>query len=317
MRRLILGALVAAVAALSASGTANASAPETLHHGHIGGIVRARGAAAATAQPGGNLLYHGGPVLHTNTTYAIYWVPTGYSVDSTYVSTINGFFTNVAKDSGKTTNVYSSDTQYTDAKGAAAYSATFGGSFVDRHAFPASGCKDRYTPVCLTDAQIRAEITRVMGVKAWKAGPGRIFFMFTPKRVGSCFSGLSNSCSYSNFCAYHGSYGAQANPTLYANQPYAAFVPANCGSGQRPNGGDADSTINVASHEHNESNTDPLGTAWYDSAGFENGDKCAWKFGTVLGSTATGQYNQVIGTGKYYLQQEWSNHSSGCVLTGL
>ena len=27
-------------------------------------------------------------------------------------------------------------------------------------------------------------------------------------------------------------------------------------------------------------------------------------------------YNQVIGTGKYYLQQEWSNKSTNCVLQG-
>jgi hypothetical protein len=312
--RPIMGALVAAVCLLSAAGTAAASAPETLHHGHIGGIVHARGVAAATAKPAGNLLYHGGPVLHTNTTYAIYWVPSGYSVDATYVSTINGFFANVAAASGKTSNVYWSDSQYTDATGKAAYSSAFGGSFVDTHAFPASGCKDRYTSTCLTDAQVKAEITRVMGVKGWTAGPGKIFFMFTPKNVGSCFG---SKCSYSYFCAYHGSYGAAASPTLYANQPYAAFVPSRCDSGQHPNGGDADATINVASHEHNEANTDPLGNAWYDSAGAENGDKCAWTFGAALGSTATGQYNQVIGTGKYFLQREWSNHSSGCVLRGL
>jgi hypothetical protein len=312
--RPIMGALVAAVCLLSVAGTAIASAPETLHHGHISGIVRARGAAAATAKPAGNLLYHGGPVLHTNTTYAIYWVPSGYSVDATYVSTINGFFANVAAASGKTTNVYWSDSQYTDATGKAAYSSTFGGSFVDTHAFPASGCRDKYTTTCLTDAQVQTEITRVMGVKGWKAGPGKIFFMFTPKNVGSCFG---SKCSYSYFCAYHGSYGPSANPTLYANQPYAAFVPRNCDSGQHPNGGDADATINVASHEHNEANTDPLGNAWYDSMGAENGDKCAWTFGAALGSTATGQYNQVIGTGKYFLQREWSNHSSGCVLRGL
>ena len=32
--------------------------------------------------------------------------------------------------------------------------------------------------------------------------------------------------------------------------------------------------------------------------------------------TSFGQYNQAIGTGKYYLQQEWSNRSARCVLTG-
>jgi len=94
-------------------------------------------------------------------------------------------------------------------------------------------------------------------------------------------------------------------------------VPAACDSGQHPNSSDADATINVASHEHNEAITDPLGTAWFDQRGYENGDKCAWNFGTALGGTSGHQYNQAIGSGRYYLQQEWSNQTSRCVLTGL
>jgi hypothetical protein len=72
----------------------------------------------------------------------------------------------------------------------------------------------------------------------------------------------------------------------------------------------------VTSHEHNEAITDEQGSAWYDNQGYENGDKCAWTFGTAQGSTAYGQYNQKIGSGTYYLQREWSNYSGGCVLTG-
>src|SRR5947209_19884140 len=121
-----MGTLVAAVCLLSAAGTAAASAPETLHHGHIGGIVHARGVAAATPRQGGNLLYHGGPVLHTNTTYAIYWVPSGYSVDATYLSTINGFFANVAAASGRTSNVYWMDSQFADSGGGAAFGPAVG-----------------------------------------------------------------------------------------------------------------------------------------------------------------------------------------------
>jgi hypothetical protein len=123
-------------------------------------------------------------------------------------------------------------------------------------------------------------------------------------------------CAFTYYCAYHSSFNSSSGTTLYANQPYAAYVPFACGSGQSPNGDDADSTINVTSHEHNETITDPLGTAWYDSSGAENGDKCAWNFGTALGSNGKGLYNQVIDGHDYYLQQEWSNHSFGCVLTG-
>jgi len=78
----------------------------------------------------------------------------------------------------------------------------------------------------------------------------------------------------------------------------------------------ADATISVVSHEANETITDGLGNAWYDSSGNENGDKCAYNYGTALGSINGGQYNQNIGTGHYEMQQEWSNRSSGCVLTG-
>jgi IPT/TIG domain len=88
-----------------------------------------------------------------------------------------------------------------------------------------------------------------------------------------------------------------------------------CDSYQHPNGDWADAAISIASHEHSESMTDPFGTAWYDGVGNEDGDKCAWNFGTPLGSTTYGKYNQVIANVKYYVQQEWSNASHACALT--
>jgi hypothetical protein len=279
------------------------------------GIVPARplvpGPAPLTASTPANLSYHGGPVMRTNTTYAIYWVPSGYSVSTAYESTINGFFQNVSAASGATTNVYASDTQYSDTTGFIANSSTFGGAAVDTTPFPASGCTDPGgRPVCLTDGQLQSEIASEILRKGWTAGPNKLFFLFTPRNVGSCFSSY---CAYTYFCAYHSYFGSGASITLYANQPYAA-VPG-CDTGQRPNGDDADATINVASHEHNEAITDGQLNAWYDSAsGSENGDNCAWTFGSPLGGSSGTYYNQSISTGRYYLQREWSNASSSCVL---
>ena len=34
--------------------------------------------------------------------------------------------------------------------------------------------------------------------------------------------------------------------------------------------------MNVVSHEEAETVTDPLGTGWYDSSGYENGDECSF-----------------------------------------
>jgi hypothetical protein len=272
--------------------------------------------AASGVRGAGSLTYHGGPVEHGGTTYAIYWVPSGFSVASDYSTLINRFFTDVAADSGKSTNVYYSDTQYSDGAGKIQYSTAFGGSVLDTNPYPASGCTDSVsqTTVCLSDAQIQAEVLRVAGAQGWGNGPNKQFFMFTAKNVGSCSD--STSCAFSQYCAYHSWIGSGASETLYANQPYTDTVPADCDAAAHPNGSEADPTINVVSHEHNETITDPNGNAWYDRAGYENGDKCAWFFGTSIGSTSTGAYNQLINGHPYELQEEYSNARRACILTG-
>jgi hypothetical protein len=251
--------------------------------------------------------------MHTNKTYAIYWIPSGYSVASGYTPLIDRFFTDVAADSGKTSNVYYTATQYYDGTGHVQYSSTFGGSVVDTDALPASGCHDSATSVCVSDAQVQAEVRAVIARQGWTAGPNTEFFMFTARGIGSCYD--SSDCSYTQFCAYHSWTGSGSSVVLYANQPYAGSNP-NCDVGQHPNGNDADATINVTSHEHNETVTDEQGNAWYDLAGYEDGDKCAWTFGSVSGSNGS-EWNQTINGNHYWLQLEYSNSRRGCVQTGL
>ncbi len=299
----LLGALVLVAALVSSSASAvTSSAPKI--SSLIAGVVPVIGGPQSGS---GNLSYHGGPVMATNKTYAIYWIPSGYSVGSGYTSTINQYFGDVAADSGKSTNVYATDTQYSNIQ----YSSTFGGGVTDTNAFPSSGCP-LYGGLskCLTDDQITAEIDKMITAHGWTRNGTTQFFMFTPQNVGSCFdpSG-SQGCAYTAYCAYHG----YANSgTIYANQPYAKH--AGCDEGQYPNGTDADATINVTSHEHNEAITDPQLNAWYDSVGYENGDKCAWTFGAVSGPNG-GEYNQTINGHHYFLQEEWSNNGSACLQT--
>jgi serine protease len=279
--------------------------------------VTARDAhSASTSRGAGNLKYHGGPVEHTNTTYAIYWVPSGYSNQLGYSTVLNQFFTDVGTDSGKTTNVYYTGTQYSDGSGNVQYNSSFGGSYTDTSPLPASGCKDSDTSVCLTDAQEQAEITKDIAAAGWSAGSNKEFFLFTAKGIGSCISSSSSQCAFTYYCAYHSWIGSGSSETLYANMPYADTVPSACGTGQKPNGNDADDTINVTSHEHNETITDENGNAWYDSAGYEDGDKCAWIFGAANGTNGA-EYNQTINGHNYYLQEEYSNRDRTCIQKGL
>ncbi len=304
---------------LSASAVAGASAAPP---GHFRGIVTAHTAAgsalrASRAVPRSgvnNLLYNGGPVMHSDANYAIYWEPSGYSTSSTYKSIVNGYFSNVGSASGATTNVYALTTQYYDGSGNIAYSASTGPSIVDTDPYPASGCTASVP--CLTDAQLQTELSHVISTHALPTGLSTLYFIYTPAGVATCFSSAGTDCSSGgprfDYCAYHSNIGNGTSAVLYAVMPYAGV--SGCSSGEYPNGdAGADSGLNVTSHENIEAITDPLGSAWFDSSGNEIGDKCAWTFGSQLGGSAGSEYNQSIASGSYWLQEEWSNATSSCV----
>ncbi len=311
MKRLLifagLLALAATAALVGSLQSASGSTPQVPKN--IGGVVPVIGKQVGNA--GNPLLYHGGPVMTTNKTYAIYWVPSGYSIASGYDTTINQFFTDVAHDSNMGTNVYAVDTQYSSIQ----YNSTFGGTYTDTTAFPSSGCPIYEGDIneCLTDAQIQTEVDNAIAHNGWTRNGTNMFFVFTPAAVGSCFDSSGSECAYTAYCAYHGTTNSGA---IYANQPYAAH--AGCDEGQYPNGSSnqADPTINVTSHEHNEAITDPQLNAWYDASGSEIGDKCAWNFGPLSGANGS-EYNQTINGHHYFLQMEWSNTNptNQCVQT--
>ena len=313
--------ILAAASIVLGAGVASASPPAPGNEAGPGtdlvNFVPVRGdahAQAARTSSGSNLVYHGGKVLLTNKTVAIYWSPSNaIGSGSSYSSLINQYFGDVAAASGTTGNVYAVETQYFNSTNAhITYNSTFSGAVYDNQPYPASGCSDSVsqTTTCLSDAQLRAEIQRLYSSGAIQADSNTTYFVFTDKNIGSCYS--SSSCAFSQYCAYHSNVALGSTTVQYANQPYADTVTSACDSGYRPNNNDADATINVTSHEHRESINDPLGNAWYDRRGYEGSDKCAWSFGIVAADRA----NQTINGHRYILEQEWSNTVSGCALTG-
>ena len=194
---------------------------------------------------------------------------------------------------------------------------------------------------CVTDQQVQQEISNVVKAKGWPVSNTTEFFMFTAPNIGTCFpatlgvdsgAGVQTQatvplCSFSYFCAYHSAYYDSTVNTgsqiIYSNMPYAAQTngnPLTCDLNEYPNGNPSDPEMSVTSHEHNESITDPFGTGWWDSNpndsayGEENGDMCAWDFGTTHGPP-NAEYNQTINGHHYLMQLEWDNttaSSGGC-----
>jgi hypothetical protein len=304
-------ALIATVLAAAAlvPGAAQAS--------HAKRIERA-GVADFTKLP-----YGGGSVLHSNRSRLIFWAPrgSGLAYDPGYQSLIETFLRNVARASHNSNSIYGLTGQYSDRSGPAAYASTYGGAVTATDPLPSNGCTEPSASgppgwtVCLTDEQLQHEIEHVVKRHHLPTGPTDLYFFVTPNGLGDCeFSG-SNSCALggdvNGYCGYHSQ--TDDGLVLYAVIPYNA-VPGHCQSNNpRPNGSTADPAISTISHEQSEMITDPLGTAWVDpNSGEEVGDLCLTSFGNPIGGSGSSAWNEVIGGGHYFLQEEWSNHSGGC-----
>jgi hypothetical protein len=223
------------------------------------------------------------------------------------------------------------------------YNIVRGAPIRDHNPFPHGGCTvgkldksgiyldgSGYT-ACLDDAQVTAEIQNVItALNLPQNDYTHEYVMLTPKHVASCFYGLStankhNVCTIDHYpsagyCAYHTMFGPDypVSGTVYANMPFPIYqspVGFTCGSDARghgtvesPNGQkDADVEVSPLSHEIMESITDPnTFNGWFDDFGLENGDECAYVFGTMSG-TPGALWNQTINGHNYLTQEEFSN----------
>ena len=287
------------------------------------------------------LLFHGGKVMSTSSDHSkvvltpIFWAPSGYSFTSTYKSVITTYLSDLAADSGKLSNVFGTTYEYAGSNGSINYGMQLGSTIDDTQAFPTAGCTTNtggvygdgsgYT-TCLDDDQAIAEVNRLITANNLPRDLGHMYLLFLPKHAESCFyaGNPSNQACTINpspsaaYCAYHSSFDPNGT-SIYAMMPFPVYnspVGYSCTDEtidgvnhtiQAPNGDpDADVEVSPLSHEMAEAITDPNGDAWWDAVGYENGDDCAYIYGTLSGSNG-GYYNQVVNGRHYLTQEEFSN----------
>ncbi|HEU0250479.1 MAG TPA: PKD domain-containing protein [Solirubrobacteraceae bacterium] len=307
-----------------------------------------------------DVCYRGGPVLHDPTIHLIFWQGPvngeGKPVDphvalftASYEQEVEQYFIDIAKESHAQANVFAVDPQYGEGEGREAPAGEYAFSFENDSSdvsvtndAPASGgqiCKDAAPASegpCLLDSDVQHEVEVVAGTS--EKGLGDIYVVLTPPGVSGCFEAGSGECAFKQYCAYHGDFGGDGRvsgqQTLYVDLPYLGEV-AGCDSGVHPanpaadNG--ADAVIDTASHEVNETVTDPIGSqcevgaisaseceanAWTDVIGQEIADKCLppestvdGVYGEPLEELGALRYNQLIGGHHYWTQRVWSNEA--------
>ena len=290
-------------------------------------------------------VYRGGSVVGTTTpgeltVTPVYWAPPGYTYPAGYTALINQYVTDIAADSGKTTNVFAVNTEYSGKTDVAAnapltYLLHAGTPLTDATTpFPAGGCTAEpghgYT-ACVTDTQLKTELTKILTANNQVSDLAHLYVLEFPPNVQTVEGDIR---SLSSYCGIHSAYYPNdTDTTVYADEP---FIPENgCGGGESPNNNPVgDLQLDTLSHEINEVITDPASgvtdaaghfrNGYQDGTGNEVGDECSFNYGPPLGSAdpanpLTTYYNQVINGHKYYTQTTFSNKAyaakknSGCI----
>ena len=269
-----------------------------------------------------NNLRHGpGPVMHTSTTYTIFWEPshlqdgTASSVVANYNTLLDQFLTDVGG-----TTFYNILTQYYDTNNTQGHiqnSSTFGGAYVDTSSYPVgnSDCTNQGSnnPTdCIGDAQMQAEITKAMNAKGWTGGTSHLFDLFTIPGEDTC-SAIVGGCSSNVYCGFHYYYGSQNTP--YAIMPYNGSG-QGCDAGQpSPNNNpDTDHEISTLAHETFEAVSDPWPNQNWTGPLGEIGDACGYKYGSY--GYDGGKANEYLHGHYYTTQMMWDNKIGNCAQTG-
>ena len=288
--------------------------------------------SAVSATDSGPLLYHGGPVMTALNVYSIFWTPQHLQSGATapvMSATYQSLVTRLAADySGHSLSSVATQYYQTISNVTTYVSGLLGviggtgddlGTYVDINAYPVSKCVPAAVN-CVSDAQVQAEVARVMSVKGWTGGMNKIFMIYLVQNEETCLS--AGSCSNTAFCGYHGHFTNSAKATvIYANMPYSNLKGCQVPGTPSPNGNPAaDQEMTTAAHEITEAVTDPLGNAWFSAQGNEIGDLCAFKYGTNTFDLPTGTTTYLANqswNGHYYeLQMMYDNHYRTCAQYG-
>jgi hypothetical protein len=254
--------------------TTSAALDESTSPGHVHSLHNPAHDPSTAKTKSSNLVDHGGAVLATSTTYAIYWgTQSAFSPDlqtgmDALLSGLGG------------SSYLGIGQQYMRG---APISTVFGGDFADTSLPPKSAPNS---------AALGAEVCKLFPAP----DPNGIYVVFT-----------SNAPNI-NYCAWHNKTTCNGVTFQVAYVPNQELLP-NCSpltvSNLNCNGYSA-GTVTAAdsvAHEVMEAITDPHIDAWYDANRLEVADKCEYNYAACVA---------LPNGSSWQIQQEWSNALGGC-----
>ena len=285
----LLSLLICVCSTLALGQAASSSAPQDLStlHGRpeppMLGIHWARGfdpfarvneahSGQAGRKRSPNMTYHGGKIMPTADSTAIFWGP-GWNNPGDKITGLDSWYTGFGN-----SNYAKTSDEYTGTNGQVGPTTSYGGHIVDTTTASGGG----------STSAILAEVCKVIGTPDSSGNGYYPVYVDLPRgNAGYCAYHSAGTCNghlvqFAFFWKLDGDPGCDPQSTVSGeSQGLAALA-------------------NVSGHELSEARTDPASPgAWYDSSGQENGDKCAWTFNVPSVTFSNGS--------KWKIQGEWSN----------
>jgi hypothetical protein len=257
---------------------------------------KARAGRAAATSNGIN--YHGGPLILGTTNVYYIWYGNWSGSNGAAVPIL----TNLAQQIGGSPYFNINTTYYNGSGTTVSNSVAFAGSTTDNYS----------RGTALGDSDITTIVTTAISNGGLRNDPKGVYFVLTSPDVQE----TSGFCTI--YCGWHTSSTILGADIKYAFVGDADQCPSACAA-QSPGPNSTtgpDAMASIIAHELEEAVTDPDLNAWYDSAGNENADKCAWTFGALFTAPNGAAANMKLGTLDYLIQQNWVNATGGyCALS--
>jgi hypothetical protein len=258
-------------------------------HSRVNGQARVTSGARAST-----MTYHGGPVMTAGVTVYPIWYG-NWPATSTTPAVLNGFLGSL-----NGSPWYGINGGYTDRAGK---------PVTTKIVLGASSSDPTYAfGKALSDANVGSIVSSAITSGRLPNDPNGQYVVFTSSDVSET-SGFLTS-----YCGWHSAMSVASTVLkfVFVGDPSAKLANCAAQTAISPNGNPAaDAMVSILAHEVAEASSDPQLNAWFDGAGRENADKCAWTFGPTI-AAANGSVSNLTLAGKSYLvQQNWRNTSTG------
>jgi len=306
IRKSIAGAAVALLMAGSAfaANEGGTGQPEIIAH-----RPNPRDAGAGYATAGGTgalsaITYHGGPVMGTPNVYIIWygnWAQSNGSDTAAGKALVTSFLGGIGNSA-----YFKINTTYSASGGAPTGAVSLKTSTTDNYSH---GTR-------LSDSAVLAVVSSAITSGRLPKDPAGVYFVLTSSDVSES-SGFCN-----RYCGWHTHGSVSGTDIKYSFVGNANRCLSSCAAQTSSPNGNAgvDGMLSVVAHELEEAVSDPDLNAWYDSAGSENADKCAWTFGqpksSLPGQVCSGStcWNQSWGGHNWLVQRNLSASNNRCYL---